>query len=346
MKRLIYLFFVLIVSVGCKTKEKQEVNTMDETSSDTDLAIAFGSCNRQNMENKLWDDVLANEPSYWIWGGDVIYSDTDDMALMAEHYSIQLSQKGYDQIRTQTQVHGTWDDHDYGLNDGGLEFVAKAESQQLFLDFLEVPDNSERRNREGVYYSETITTEKGRVNLIVLDTRYFRTALTPSADPNKRYDPNPDAEGTLLGDVQWTWLEKELNTSKADFNLIVSSIQVLSHEHGFETWGNMPHEVDKLKNIIAASKAKGVVILSGDRHISEFSKITLEGLNYPLIDFTSSGMTHSYSSFDGEPNKFRHGDVVPDLSFGLLKFNFEAKTIIMQMRGDTNIVQQELIQVY
>jgi len=346
MKRLIILFFLLIISVGCKTKEKQEVKTIDEQSTVPDLVIAFGSCNMHNVENKLWDDVLANDPTHWIWGGDVIYSDTDDMSLMAQHYAIQMAQIGYDDIRTQTEVHGTWDDHDYGLNDGGLEFVAKVESQQLFLDFLEVPENSERRNREGIYYAKTITTEKGRINLIVLDTRYFRTALTPSADPDKRYDPNPDEEGTILGDAQWTWLEKELNTSKADFNLIVSSIQVLSTEHGFETWGNMPHEVEKLKKVISASEAKGVVILSGDRHISEFSKTTMQGLNYPLIDFTSSGMTHSYSSFDGEPNKFRHGDVVSDLSFGVLKFNFEAKTINMQMRGDDNILQQELTQTY
>ena len=33
--------------------------------------------------------------------------------------------------------------------------------------------------------------------------------------------------------------------SKADFHIIMSSIQVWSNEHGFETWGNFPHEVDK-----------------------------------------------------------------------------------------------------
>ena len=346
MKPIIKLFILLLVLNSCKTKQKEQKEVKTEDAIDSDLVIAFGSCNRQNVENKLWDDVLANDPSYWIWGGDVIYSDTDDMELMAEHYAIQNAQNGYDELRKQTKVHGTWDDHDYGINDGGVEYVAKAESQQLFLDFLGVPEDSERRKREGVYYSEKITSENGTVNLIVLDTRYFRTALTPSTDPDKRYDPNPHDEGTILGDAQWSWLEDELNNSEADFNLIMSSIQVLSHEHGYEAWGNMPHEVDRLKNSIVTSKAKGVVILSGDRHISEFSKTTVEGLDYPLIDFTSSGMTHSYSSFDGEPNEFRHGDVVSDLSFGLLTFNFKTKTVRMEMRGDDNVLQQELIQVY
>ena len=241
---------------------------------------------------------------------------------MSQHYKQQLEQEGYDEIVKNMKVLGTWDDHDYGLNDGGAEYVAKAESQQLFLDFMGVSKTDSRREREGVYHSEIIETDKGNVNVIILDTRYFRSALTPSENPEMRYQQNVYGEGTMLGNAQWQWLEGELNSSTADFNLIVSSIQFLSAEHGFETWGTMPHEVDKLKNMISTSKAKGVIILSGDRHISEFSKTTIDGVDYPLIDFTSSGMTHSYSSFDGEPNQYREGEVVSDLSFGILKINF------------------------
>ncbi len=339
-----YLLFSFVLIVGCKSKGKEQPVLKDQKTED--ITIAFGSCNQQRVENKLWKHVLENNPSVWIWGGDVIYSDTDDMELMSQHYQQQMEQAGYKELVDKVQVLGTWDDHDYGLNDGGLEFVAKAQSQQLFLDFIGVPKDDPRREREGVYHSELIKTNKGSVNIIVLDTRYFRTALTPSSNPDRRYDPNTYGEGTMLGEAQWTWLETTLNNSKADFNLIMSSIQFLSAEHGFETWGTMPHEVDRLKEIISTSKAKGVVVLSGDRHISEFSKTDLEGIDYPLIDFTSSGMTHSYSSFDGEPNKYREGEVVPNLSFGLLKIDFDSKTVVMQMRGENNVLQQELIQVY
>jgi alkaline phosphatase D len=338
-----YALLVLIV-VSCKSKKEQSINLSETTKND--LVIAFGSCNRQSFENKLWKPVLENNPIAWIWGGDIIYSDTDDMELMSQHYKQQLEQEGYGEIVKNMKVLGTWDDHDYGLNDGGSEYVAKAESQQLFLDFMGVSKTDSRREREGVYHSEIIETDKGNVNVIILDTRYFRSALTPSENPEMRYQPNVYGKGTMLGNVQWQWLEGELNSSTADFNLIVSSIQFLSAEHGFETWGTMPHEVDKLKNMISTSKAKGVVILSGDRHISEFSKTTIDGVDYPLIDFTSSGMTHSYSSFDGEPNQYREGEVVSDLSFGILKINFETKKVIMQMRGENNVLQQELIQAY
>lgn len=346
MKTLLKPLLISLLLLACKPTFNDGSNPIQETAFDAHLVLAFGSCNDQDLPNKLWDDVLANKPSHWIWGGDVIYSDTDDMSLMAKHYAIQNAQEGYDAIIKQTSVEGTWDDHDYGLNDGGLEFVAKKESQQLFLDFLGVPENHKRRNREGVYYAETINKKEGSVKLIVLDTRYFRTALTKSADPDKRYDPNPYGEGTILGDTQWEWLEQELKQSEADFNIIMTSIQLLSWKHGFESWGTMPHEVDKLKKLIQTSGAKGVLVLSGDRHISEFSKTTVKGLNYPLIDFTSSGLTHSYDSFSGEPNPYRVGKVVSEISFGLLKINFKTRTILMQMRGDANRLQQELIQVY
>jgi len=331
------LFAICLLIVSCKSKSQTNNN---------ELVIAFGSCNKQYIENKLWDDILANQPAIWIWGGDNIYSDTDDMIKMQHDYKIQLNQLAYRKLSDNIQVLGTWDDHDYGLNDGGTEFRMKDESQQLFLDFLGIDKNDSRRERKGVYYSEIIKTKKGSVKIIVLDTRYFRSSLTNSEVKGKRYQPNNYGEGTILGVEQWKWLEDELYTSKSDFNLIVSSIQFLSAEHGYETWGNFPHEVDKFNNILKSSKAKRVLILSGDRHISEFSKTNNEGLEYPLIDFTSSGLTHSYSSFSGEPNQYRIGKVISDHSFGILKIDLDSKKIIMQMRGDANVLQQEYIQNY
>lgn len=42
------------------------------------------------------------------------------------------------------QVIGTWDDHDYGLNDAGKEFAGKITNQKLLLDFLDEPQDSPR----------------------------------------------------------------------------------------------------------------------------------------------------------------------------------------------------------
>ncbi|MDF0715803.1 alkaline phosphatase D family protein [Muricauda sp. 334s03] len=344
MKQFYILLAVLGIFSACKKEAGKTVETEEQSA--PDFVVAFGSCNMAQEPNSFWDDILAEDPDVWIWGGDIVYADTDDVERLRSIYAMQDTVAGYAKLRNEVPIIGTWDDHDFGVNDGGSDFAIKAESQQVFLDFMGVPEASARRDQDGVYAAHEYEVPAGKVKVIVLDTRYFRSELIKDEDSNKRYKPSMDSTATVLGKAQWQWLENELNRSDADFNLIMSSIQVLSGEHGFETWGNFPLEIEKLENMIAQSKAKGVMILSGDRHISEFSRNDVAGLSYPLVDFTSSGLTHSYSSFSGEPNQYRVGEVVSDKSYGVIAFDFEKKEADMKMKGDNGVVLQELKQTY
>ncbi|MFN3136773.1 MAG: alkaline phosphatase D family protein [Allomuricauda sp.] len=344
MKQFYPLLAAVLLLSACKQKtEKQEATQVKPV---PDFVVAFGSCNMSQEPNLFWDDIVAQQPDVWIWGGDIVYADTDDVERLKAIYAMQDTVAGYAELKKEVPVIGTWDDHDFGVNDGGADFAIKAESQQVFLDFMDVPADSKRRNQEGVYASHEYELPSGKVKIIVLDTRYFRSDLIKSDDAQRRYEPTMDSIATILGAKQWQWLENELNQSEADFNLIMSSIQVLSGEHGFETWGNFPLEVKKLESLIAQSGAKGVVLLSGDRHISEFSKTDIAGLSYPLIDFTSSGLTHSYSSFSGEPNQHRVGEVVSDKSYGIINLYIQDKAAEFKMMGDNGEVLQELKQRY
>lgn len=311
-----------------------------------DFVIAFGSCNKQYMTNKLWSEISKHQPNLWIWGGDNVYADTANPQKLLKAYQQVLQDSNYQNLVQKTQIMATWDDHDYGKNDGGTEFKGKKMAQQKFLDFLGVPKSDVRRKQAGVYHAQDFLTAKGHIKVIVLDTRYFRTSLLKSRQKGKRYRPNLDSKATVLGKAQWQWLANELNKSTADFNILVSSIQFLSSEHGFETWGNFPLEQEKLKALLVASKAKRPLLLSGDRHISEISTITVPGLPHPLVDFTSSGLTHAYNGFTGEPNRHRVGEVISTISFGLLYFDFSSKSIRMEMRGEKNVLQQRVIQDY
>lgn len=331
--------------LSCKKEKEQQKQLIEETKNISDFTITFGSCNKPSETNVFWDDIVALKPDIWIWGGDIVYADTNNMEKMKADYDLQKQQLGYSEIEKNIKVLGTWDDHDYGKNDAGTEYEKKQESQQLFLDFLNVDANSPRRKQKGVYHSETFTTKNGTVKIIILDTRYFRTSLT-KGNNGKHYQPNKIGNGTILGKTQWKWLNQELTSSKADFNIIMSSIQVIPEKHGFEKWGNFPHERQRMFDVIETSRAKNVIILSGDRHISEFSKINLPNVNYPIIDFTSSGLTHAYTDFKKEYNPNRTGKVISTKSFGVLKIDFKTKQVTMQMQGDNNEIQQELIQVY
>jgi alkaline phosphatase D len=286
--------------------------------------------------------MASQNPDIFIWGGDNIYADTEDMAKLASEYNQQNSNPNYKAFveSIDGQVYGTWDDHDYGKNDAGKEWTYKAQSQQLFLDFMGVDSLDSRRNRKGVYHAETFKVRDKSVKLILLDTRYFRSALLEDTESEKRYKPWQNGEGTLLGKAQWQWLETELKDSNADYHIIVSSIQIWADEHGFETWGNFPHEVDKLKNLLNEHQPENVVLLSGDRHISEFSSMQLDNFDYPVFDFTSSGLTHAYSKFTSEPNADRVGEVVATESYGLLKYDFKNNSVLMQMRNTEGVLQE------
>lgn len=310
--------------------------------SKTDYTIAFGSCNKQDLDQSYWKVISEKNPDAFIWGGDNIYADTSNIDSLRAMYMTQKNNIHYKNFlkSIKYQVFATWDDHDYGLNDGGKEWAYKVESQDAFFDFLGVND-PKRRTQKGIYSTEVIKVGNNTIKLYILDTRYFRDSLTPATNSLKRYNPAANNTGTILGAKQWSWLESELEQSQADFNVIMSSIQFLSREHGFETWGNFPQEFDKLTNLLVKHKVNNTILLSGDRHISEFSKLEVAGLDYPLYDFTSSGLTHVYSSFTSEPNKYRVGEVIHSKSFGLIKFNFKAQQLQLEMISTTDGALQQ-----
>ncbi len=255
--------------------------------------------------------------------------------------------KDYTKLLETVPVIGTWDDHDYGKNDAGKEWEQKVAAKQLFWDFLKFPKDDPLRDQDGVYYSRKYGTSNGSVKVILLDTKTFRDSLRKSEIEGRRFDPWETNEGrTVLGDTQWKWLEEELKDSTADFNVIVSSIQFLANEHGWEKWGNFPSEVQKMKNTLRNAKAKNILFVSGDRHLAEFSVTEVEGLSYKLIDFTTSGLTHTYPDSPDDPNRYRVGKLVKDLNFGVLRFDFQNKKVTIEIRGEDNLLLDKLDQQY
>ncbi len=326
--RPLLIITIIISLISCKKTTKENIpNDVLEA----DIVIAFGSCNNQNLKNPFWSQIAAQNPDLWIWGGDAIYCDTENMDKMKSCYEIQKKDAAYAAFLKKVPVTGVWDDHDYGLNDGGREYPMKVEVQQIFYDFIGLPKNDSVRKRPGIYRTYDVKKDGVYIKVLLLDTRYFRSSLTPDPNPKRRYLHNPYGEGTMLGESQWQWLENELSTSTADFNVIMSSIQFLSNQHGYESWGNMPHEVARLENILVENKVKNTFILSGDRHIAEISKKEIAGLPYPLIDITSSGMTHSYKAFKGEENPYRVSKVVTDKNYGLLRFDKAKNSVTMEI---------------
>ncbi len=328
---------MVVVLAGCNAKTTQPASERQFSNIQKPLTtIALGSCDRQDLPQDFWQDVIANQPDLWIWLGDNIYGDSEDMSVLAAKYAHQKSNPLYQQLRATTPVIGIWDDHDYGVNDGDKNYPKKVESKALMLDFLDVPADAPVRTREGAYQSYTFGPAGKRIKIILLDTRYFRDELQKGeGDDTRRYLPNP--LGDMLGEAQWAWLEQELTNSNAQIHLIGSGVQIISAEHPYEKWANFPAARQRLFNLIAKTKPAKAILLSGDRHTSEVSKIELPGLGYPLYDFTSSGLTHAYTgaNANSEPNQYRVGTKVNDKSFGVLRIDWSGNVpkVTAEMRG-------------
>jgi hypothetical protein len=167
--------------------------------------IAFGSCNRSDQAQPIWPAVLQLRPQLWIWSGDIIYADTEEMDSMAKLYRQQKSQPDYQKLLACCQVIGTWDDHDYGRNDGDRSYRQKVESQRLLLDFLDEPANTPRRRQAGIYASHLQGPPGQRVKVILLDTRFsashpggWLTSSAPNSGSGWRGNSTPAAPSCSL----------------------------------------------------------------------------------------------------------------------------------------------------
>lgn len=274
--------------------------------------IAFGACSFQFGKQQVWKSVIKQEPNLWIWLGDNIYGDTEDMVAFAAKYAQLDSNANYRLLKQTMPIIATWDDHDYGGNNLGKHYPKKAESKNLFLTFFGEPKDSPRWNRQGVYTSYTYGAGDRKVKVILLDTRYNRD------------DPSPD--GDMLGEEQWKWLEDEFRNSDVKITIIASSIQFVNTFKKFETWNNFPKSKQRMLDLIASTQLKGAMFISGDVHLGEISRHKYDAVSYPIVDFTSSGLTHG-NQITGFRNPFRVGPRWGFRNFATVEFDWEKQEV-------------------
>ena len=147
MKRIILFSLVGLTTFLANISAQDSQNDQELTT------IAFGSCSRQSLPQLMWPFVLDQSPDLWIWTGDNIYGDSEDMGVLKKKYDRQKSEANYQKMRASMDIIGIWDDRDYGVNDGGKEFPKRAESRDLMFEFLNVPKSHPAWKREGAYQS-------------------------------------------------------------------------------------------------------------------------------------------------------------------------------------------------
>ena len=294
--------------------------------------IAFGSCLDEEKTPPPWYEIRARQPNLFMMLGDNVYADTESGAyvgpnldVMRSSYAKLAAQTGFQSLRASTPILAVWDDHDYGVNDGGSENPIKQEAKEIFASFFDVSVDDPMRSREGTYRADIYGPAGRRVQIIQLDTRWLRSPLKETDELNapgkQRFVPDNDPGKTLLGKTQWEWLAEELR-KPADLRFIVSSIQVLAEGHGWERWGNFPHEQRRLFDLIRDTAANGVIFLSGDRHRAAAYR-QIKDTPYPFYELTSSSLNAGVASRQPEIDPQRlGGKLYPGENFGEIEIDW------------------------
>lgn len=267
-------------------------------------------------EQDIWKAIGNEAADAFVWTGDAVYTHNRSLAGLQAAYEQQKANQQYTgAIARMPLVTGVWDDHDYGVNDGGVHVTQKRERQALYLDFLDEPRQSELWTQDGLYRAVDIGEVPRAVKLLLLDTRSFRDDhIIPSIGTlNFPFSAVLAAltrlfsgvvgltayhTGDVLGEAQWAWLEEQLRDLDAQVHVIVSSVQVATTNPLVESWNHFPRAKERLFGLLQQYDPRGVVFVSGDVHHAELSEIAFErtdGKRGSWIEMTSSGLTHSCS---------------------------------------------------
>jgi alkaline phosphatase D len=246
-------------------------------------------------DSSIFETMAKEKSAFMLWLGDEWYTREVDyysewgLWYRASHDRAVPVMQNFLKAMPQFAM---WDDHDYGPNDIGKNYILKEASRKVFNSYFCNPSAGE--NGQGIY---TMITW-GDADVFITDGRWWRSADRIRDSVNGK----PNAEKKMLGDQQMEWLKNSLLYSSATFKIVAMGSQVLNPVSPFDKWWDFPAEYYDLMNFIKEYKINGVVFLTGDRHHSEIIKVERPG-TYPLYDITVSPLTSGTHSFDGKEKK-------------------------------------------
>lgn len=231
----------------------------------------------------MWPAVWSKEPDFILLIGDNVYIDrqgttavpqiTEEM-IWNRYVSSRQKLLLYNQSKL-IPIFATWDDHDYGIDDGNKDFPLKNESLEVFNTFY-AQDRVEGFYERGPGVSSFF--QVAGQNFALMDDRFFRT--------DKQ---SPQAEQSHWGYEQQNWLIENLNKNKSP-TWLINGDQFFGSYHTLESFaGNHPDNFKQLLQQLRMTP-ETLLFISGDRHLSEIMKIPSHYLGYDTYEFTSSGI--------------------------------------------------------
>ena len=274
-------------------------------------------------DTSIFESMAKEKAAFMLWTGDAWYTREVDyfsdwgLWYRASHDRSMPVVQNF--LKSMSQF-GIWDDHDYGPNDIGKNYILKETSREIWKKYWCNPSYGE--NGQGTY----TMTSWGDADIFLTDDRWWR-----SADNMKdTVDGFPNYEKQMLGEQQMEWLKNSLLYSSATFKIIVLGSQALNPVSPFDKWSEFPAEYDEMMNFLKENKINGVLFLTGDRHHSEIIKQIRPG-TYSLYDITVSPLTSATHTFGGVEKNNPYRVLGIDEKQNYAKFSFSGR------RGDRKL---------
>ena len=323
--------FLLSVLISINLYANQEIVT-----------LGFGSCLHQDRSMAILNTIEKKELDLFMFIGDNVYGDQEDGELDKLIRTYKQQYNNLEDFLKNVSTEFIWDDHDFGLNDGGSNYRYKDTAKELFLETWQIPANDPRRQRDGLYFDKMVKKNGMKIHLIFLDNRTFKSEWKLTDEFNKegkeRYVEDFNPEKTLLGKKQWSWLKDKLKVD-SNIKIILSSLQILSLGHGWESWDKFPLERSRIFNLIDESNVSNFFILSGDRHRGGFYQFKTAD-NKNIYEFTSSSLNLPIPFNTEEEGPLRIGSTYRKANFGVVRI-FEDE-VVMELTSHTGEVVNSL----
>ncbi|MGI8599671.1 MAG: alkaline phosphatase D family protein [Chitinophagaceae bacterium] len=291
-----------------------------------DFSFLTGSCAYTNdfvfdrpgkpygSDSSIFETMAKEKASFMLWLGDNWYTrEVDYFSQWGLWYRAQHTRRQpvIQNFLKAMPHYAIWDDHDYGPNDIGKQYVLKETSKKIFDSYWVNPTSGEQG--EGIYTSFSF----GDVDFFLMDNRWWRSSDRMKDSINGQ--PNPEKQ--MFGSKQLQWLKNYLLHSHATFKIIATGSQVLNPLSTKDKLLFFPSEYYELTNFIHANNIEGVLFLTGDRHHSEIIKVERPG-TYPLYDITVSSLTAGVVPFVGPEANSRYRLIGIDKhNYGKLSFS-------------------------
>ena len=96
---------------------------------------------------------------------------------------------------------------------------------------------------------------------------------------------------------------------------------------------NLRHERDRLYQLIDETAARGVIILSGDRHAAGIY-VRENVADYPIYEVTSSSLNLAFADALSEAGPYRIGEMYAPANYGAIEIDWQAGAIALEIRDE------------